>query len=186
MEGRRLDYPACVGYREFYRGKDALTLCGNGLDLCDRKMQGLLLVRQQERAFTAETALEIPAAGTAGLTCYYDEHSYLKFGIGPEGLLLEEYAGYEVVSRQTAPLPASTFHVRLRVTAADGQRHFAIQDRTDWHTLWSIPEPRYLTSEGLQCGKRFTGAMVGLYVHGASAVRFTDWVAVWPHPEEKR
>lgn len=23
--------------------KDALTLCGNGLDLCDRKMQGLLL-----------------------------------------------------------------------------------------------------------------------------------------------
>ena len=166
--------------------KDALTLCGNGLDLCDRKMQGLLLVRQQERAFTAETALEIPAAGTAGLTCYYDEHSYLKFGIGPEGLLLEEYAGYEVVSRQTAPLPASTFHVRLRVTAADGQRHFAIQDRTDWHTLWSIPEPRYLTSEGLQCGKRFTGAMVGLYVHGASAVRFTDWVAVWPHPEEKR
>ena len=166
--------------------KDALTLCGNGLDLCDRKMQGLLLVRQQERAFTAETALEIPAAGTAGLTCYYDEHSYLKFGIGPEGLLLEEYAGYEVVSRQTAPLPASTSHVRLRVTAADGQRHFAIQDRTDWHTLWSIPEPRYLTSEGLQCGKRFTGAMVGLYVHGASAVRFTDWVAVWPHPEEKR
>lgn len=166
--------------------KDALTLCGNGLDLCDRKMQGLLLVRQQERALTAETALEIPAAGTAGLTCYYDEHSYLKFGIGPEGLLLEEYAGYEVVSMQTAPLPASTSHVRLRVTATDGQRHFAIQDGTDWHTLWSIPEPRYLTSEGLQCGKRFTGAMVGLYVHGASAVRFADWVAVWPHPEEKR
>lgn len=181
-----MDYPACVGYREFYRGKDALTLCGNGLDLCDRKMQGLLLVRQQERAFTAETALEIPAAGTAGLTCYYDEHSYLKFGIGPEGLLLEEYAGYEVVSMQTAPLPASTSHVRLRVTATDGQRHFAIQDRTDWRTLWSIPEPHYLTSEGLQCGKRFTGAMVGLYVHGASAVRFTDWSAVWSCPVEKR
>ena len=165
---------------------DALTLCGNGLDLCDRKMQGLLLVRQQERAFTAETALEIPAAGTAGLTCYYDEHSYLKFGIGPENLLLEEYAGYEMVSRQTAPLPAGTSNVRLRVTATGGQRHFAMQDGTDWRTLWSIPEPRYLTSEGLQCGKRFTGAMVGLYVNGASAVRFADWVAVWPHPEEKR
>ena len=165
---------------------DALTLCGNGLDLCDRKMQGLLLVRQQERAFTAETTLEIPAAGTAGLTCYYDEHSYLKFGVGPEDLLLEEYAGYEMVSRQTAPLPAGTSNVRLRVTATGGQRHFAMQDGTDWRTLWSIPEPRYLTSEGLQCGKRFTGAMVGLYVHGASAVRFADWVAVWPHPEEKR
>ena len=87
---------------------------------------------------------------------------------------------------QTAPLPASTSPVRLRVTATGGQRHFAIQDGTDWRTLWSIPEPHYLTSEGLQCGKRFTGAMVGLYVHGASAVRFTDWVAVWPHPEEKR
>lgn len=117
---------------------------------------------------------------------YRDKNRINCYDIGPEGLLLEEYAGYEVVSRQTAPLPASTFHVRLRVTAADGQRHFAIQDRADWHTLWSIPEPRYLTSEGLQCGKRFTGAMVGLYVHGASAVRFTDWVAVWPHPEEKR
>lgn len=166
--------------------KDALTLCGNGLDLCDRKMQGLLLVRQQERAFTVETVLEIPAAGTAGLTCYYDEHSYLKFGVGPEGLVLEEYAGYEAVSRQTAPLPAGTSPVRLRVTATGGQRHFAIQDGTDWRTLWSIPEPHYLTSEGLQCGKRFTGAMVGLYVHGASAVRFTDWSAVWSCPEEKR
>lgn len=165
---------------------EALTLCGNGLDLCDRKMQGLLLVRQQERAFTVETVLEIPAAGTAGLTCYYDEHSYLKFGVGPEGLVLEEYAGYEAVSRQTAPLPAGTSPVRLRVTATGGQRHFAIQDGTDWRTLWSIPEPHYLTSEGLQCGKRFTGAMVGLYVHGASAVRFTDWSAVWSCPEEKR
>ena len=24
MEGRRMDYPACVGYREFYRGKRCL------------------------------------------------------------------------------------------------------------------------------------------------------------------
>lgn len=163
-----------------------LTLRGNGLDLCEMQMQGLLLVRQQERAFAAETALAIPAAGTAGLTCYYDEHSYLKFGVGPDGLLLQEYAGYEVLSTQTAPLPAGTSRVRLRVTTENGNRSFAVQDSTAWRTLWTIPEPRYLTGEGLKCGKRFTGAMVGLYVHGTAAVRFTDWAAAWPRPEEKR
>lgn len=165
---------------------DTLTLRGNGLDLCEMKMQGLLLVRQQERAFTAETELEIPAAGSAGLTCYYDEHSYLKFGVGAGGLLLEEYAGYEILASHMVPLPADTSRIRLRVTAADGTRSFAARSGGTWHTFWNIPEPGYLTSEGLKCGKRFTGAMVGLYVHGTSAVRFTDWAAVWPRPEEKR
>lgn len=165
---------------------DTLTLRGNGLDLCEMKMQGLLLVRQQERAFTAETELEIPAAGSAGLTCYYDEHSYLKFGVGAGDLLLEEYAGYEILASHMVPLPADTSRIRLRVTAADGTRSFAARSGGTWHTLWNIPEPGYLTSEGLKCGKRFTGAMVGLYVQGTSAVRFTDWAAVWPRPEEKR
>ena len=165
---------------------DTLTLRGNGLDLCEMKMQGMLLVRQQERAFTAETELEIPAAGSAGLTCYYDEHSYLKFGVGAGGLLLEEYAGYEILASHMVPLPADTSRIRLRVTAADGTRSFAARSGGTWHTFWNIPEPGYLTSEGLKCGKRFTGAMVGLYVHGTSAVRFTDWAAVWPRPEEKR
>lgn len=171
---------------DFAVQNDALTLRGNGLDLCEMQMQGVLLVRQQERAFTAEAELEVPAAGTAGLTCYYDEHSYLKFGVGPDGLLLEEYAGYAVLSTQTAPLPAGTQTVRLRITAENGTRSFAVQNGTAWRTLWTIPEPRYLTSEGLKCGKRFTGAMVGLYVHGTAAVRFTDWAANWPRPEEKR
>ena len=33
----------------------------------------------------------------------------------------------------------------------------------------------YLSSEGLVKGKRFTGAMVGIYVEGNSTVEFKDW-----------
>lgn len=168
---------------------EALLLHGNGRDLCDIHHRGLLLVRQQEADFTAETELRTdailaaPAGSSAGLTCYYDEHSYLKFGIGPGGLLLEEYAGQEVVAAQTAPLPAGDT-IRLRVAAAGGTRMFAVRDGGGWRTLWAIPEPRYLTSEGLKCGKRFTGAMVGLYVCGDCTARFIDWAAAWPRPEE--
>lgn len=167
-----------------------LQLTGNGRDLCDMHQQGLLLVRQQETDFTVEAELctgpllAAQSGTTAGLTCYYDEHSYLKFGVGPGGLLLEEYAGYEVISSKIAPLPTAE-KIRLRITAGQGTRSFAVENGGAWQTLWTIPEPPYLTSEGLKCGKRFTGAMVGLYVHGDCTVSFTDWAAVWPRPEEE-
>ena len=66
-----------------------LQLTGNGRDLCDMHQQGLLLVRQQETDFTVEAELctgpllAAQSGTTAGLTCYYDEHSYLKIWCWP-------------------------------------------------------------------------------------------------------
>ena len=127
------------------------------------------------------------ASGSAGMTCYYDEHSYLKFGVQTTetglSVLLEKYAGQEVLSRRTFR-PVHGGPAGLRVTAAKGKRSFSVcGPEGQWQTLAEIPEPAYLTSEGLSVGKRFTGAMVGLYVHGNFAVRFLDWTVHWRRPE---
>ena len=172
---------------------DALEIRGNGLDLWETRVQGILLVRQQERNFCAETWMDTQAlratsaSGSAGMTCYYDEHSYLKFGVQTTetglSVLLEEYAGQEVLSRRTFR-PVHGGPAGLRVTAAKGKRSFSVcGPEGQWQTLAEIPEPAYLTSEGLSVGKRFTGAMVGLYVHGNFAVRFLDWTVHWRRPE---
>lgn len=171
----------------------SLAIRGNGRDLWETQAQGILLVRQQERDFCAETQLdtaglqEAGSSGSAGITCYYDEHSYLKFGIQTTeaglSVLLEEYAGQAVVSRR-AFRPVHHGPVGLRVTARQGMRSFALcRQGGTWQTLTKIPEPAYLTSEGLRMGKRFTGAMVGVYVHGRFEARFLDWAVHWRRPE---
>lgn len=135
----------------------------------------------------ATTDSDKPFAGTT-LTWYTTlngnvSDNFANLGDTPWAKYVEEQTGITIeFQHPTQGSEAEEFAVML----ASGEYPDIIEYRTDWHTLWSIPEPRYLTSEGLQCGKRFTGAMVGLYVHGTSAVRFADWVAVWPHPEEKR
>lgn len=171
--------------------EDTLLLRGNGLDLCETAGQGVLLVRQQERDFSAEVVVDTAflanaaVGNSAGLTCYYDEHSYLKFGVQKTGtgacLLFEEYVGYEKRASEQYPLPVHDGHIRLKVTAGRGERIFAAQSVT----TKVIPEPAYLTSEGLKLGKRFTGAMVGVYVHGRMSVRFTQWNTRWDEAESK-
>lgn len=171
--------------------EDMLLLRGNGLDLCETAGQGVLLVRQQERDFSAEVVVDTAflanaaVGNSAGLTCYYDEHSYLKFGVQKTGtgacLLFEEYVGYEKRASEQYPLPVHDGHICLKVTAGRGERIFAAQSVT----TKAIPEPAYLTSEGLKLGKRFTGAMVGVYVHGRMSVRFTQWNTRWDEAESK-
>lgn len=167
----------------------ALFLKGNGGDLCDLRAQGILLVRQQERAFEALAELDLTGlreaaqSGSAGMTCYYDEQSYLKFGIQTDeaglSVLLEEYAGQDYTRRRVFRLGQSG-PVRLRITVGAGQRAFALGGpEGGWQTLAVLPEPPYLTSEGLKAGKRFTGAMVGLYVHGNFTVCVNDWSVRW-------
>ena len=134
-----------------------------------------------DTAFLANAAV----GNSAGLTCYYDEHSYLKFGVQKTGtgacLLFEEYVGYEKRASEQYPLPVHDGHICLKVTAGRGERIFAAQSVT----TKVIPEPTYLTSEGLKLGKRFTGAMVGVYVHGRMSVRFTQWNTRWDEAESK-
>ena len=173
-----------------------LSMRGNGCDLCDLDAEGILLMRQQERNFTVSVELDLTAfryAGEkegAGVTCYYDETSYLKFGPYRIGdtihLLIEERPGGHTVRHKLISLPAGATQMTLQVRAETGMRRLQFcTNGSDWQMAQSIPEPHYLTSEGVKAGKRFTGAMVGIYVQGKWEAHFRHWTASWIRPEEQ-
>lgn len=46
---------------------------------------------------------------------------------------------------------------------------------SQWHEIGKLQDTCYLSSEGLKKGKRFTGAVLGVYVHGNIKVKFFNW-----------
>ena len=49
----------------------------------------------------------------------------------------------------------------------------------DWKQAAVCKDTRYLSSEGLKKGKRFTGACAGIYVHGCVTGRFTGFSSIY-------
>ena len=99
----------------------------------------------------------------AGITGYYDEKSYCKFGLrGTENGTLAELTvrspeGKTVV--RSAPAACGT----LRMEADGLTRRFYLDD-----TMFAeLPRAEFLADEGRGCQKRFTGSMMGLYAVGA-------------------
>ena len=128
-----------------------------------------------------------------GITNYYDENSYVKCGLavrdGKQGLLLEEYVGDGIRSSRFTglSLPAGS-ELSIRMEGYDEGRRFSYLpggspqssgSSDGWIELGEITDVLYLSSGGLQKGKRFTGATVGIYVHGDITGTFTDWDTVW-------
>ena len=89
---------------------------------------------------------------------------------GIYGMLLAEYVGDSIRSERFLPVSEKNeFSLTMeidglkRTFSCSGIEPLVLQDT------------QYLASEGLSWGKRFTGAMLGLYVHGSLAVRFRSW-----------
>lgn len=154
----------------------SLLMLGSPSDLM-KKDATMLLERQRELKGAAKLSFEKPdlqEGSDAGITAYYDEHSYLKFGLamrgGIYGMLLAEYVGDSIRSERFLPVSEKNeFSLTMeidglkRTFSCSGIEPLVLQDT------------QYLASEGLSWGKRFTGAMLGLYVHGSLAVRFRSW-----------
>ncbi len=221
-----------------------ITIHGNGLDLNTLDYGTVLLQPQQDFSFEMECSVAVESVDAcrdgrcsrqstgnggnaevkdydtidwdAGLTCYYDENSYLKLALakrqGQCGVLVAEYVGdgyvtekffaVETVDLKTKPsMPqgqmcaengelAAEFRIvtknlkrscYYRVNAsATGEsgcmlqcRDTAIEDADDeWILAAVLEDTSYLSSEGLSKGKRFTGAMAGIYVHGQITATF--------------
>ena len=155
---------------------NSLFLTGSGMDLCFKECRSIFLERQKEFDFDAECILSttsIKEGESAGIASYYDENSYIKFGIsvkdGKTGVLLALYVDdrYEVLS--FTPLEVVADSVVLKEKCRGKNRTFSCCGYEE--TI----EALCLASEGLRKGKRFTGAMVGIYVEGKSTVEFLSW-----------
>lgn len=162
-------------YRAFARfdGQQIHLQCG--ADPATVAPSSLLLRRQTEKRFTqaVRVNMEHAAQGSlAGLTGYYDERSFFVLGIRKEDgryrlEIMEQIGEARQVRRLNAPVGSSAL---LGVTGDGFERQFTV----DGQEVGSL-RTEYLCDEGVQGGKRFTGAMVGLCALGGGWAVFTDY-----------
>ena len=142
-----------------------LTLRGDTRDLDDKATKAGIYTRQTalQCSFSARLDTTLAPGQQAGITGYYDEKSYCKFGLrGIENGTLAELTvrspeGETVV--RSAPATCGT----LRMEADGLTRRFYLND-----TLFAeLLRAEFLADEGRGCQKRFTGSMMGLYAVGA-------------------
>lgn len=173
--------------------EDGVYLLGSRTDLCEVSARNLLLQRQTAFDFVAETKLSFAPlldGQDAGMTCYYDENTYLKFGVFVESgkvlLKVQEHVDKETrdsfsvelgsgtgISGGAFPDP-SVKEIILQCETKGLERTFSYkrckaaagEDAETFITIGTLPNVYYLCDEGIKRGKRFTGAMLGVYAHG--------------------
>lgn len=156
--------------------EDGVYLLGSRTDLCEVSARNLLLQRQTSFDFTAETKLSYAAlqeGQDAGMTCYYDENTYLKFGVFIEGgktaLKVQEHVDNDTWDSFAVELADADKEIVLKCDTKGLERTFSYRwggDVETFTTLGTLPNVYYLCDEGIKRGKRFTGAMIGVYAYG--------------------
>lgn len=170
----------------------SIEITGDGLDLCHQNCRSLLLKRQPDFTFQAEFQMDIihesvsredggqdagfcgdagqgaSFSGDAGLVLYYDENTYIKFGITKTCVFVAEYIDNRYVRRQERPFSYEGNALVLRIETEGLCRGFLLNGQLicRWEDVTSI------CSEGFNKGKRFTGAMYGVYNNGTNIVRW--------------
>ena len=173
--------------------EDGVYLLGSRADLCEVSARNLLLQRQIAFDFIAETRFSFASLSDgqdAGMTCYYDENTYLKFGVFIESgkVLLKvqehvdndtwdsfsvelengmEISEKEIVLQCETKGLERTFSYKLCKAATGEEAELWQEDCAENFTVFgTLPNVYYLCDEGIKRGKRFTGAMLGVYAHG--------------------
>lgn len=180
----------------FARKEDGVLVRGNGRDLNVPGCAPLLLKAQPEFCFecSGRVAVETENADAdgwdAGLTCYYDENSYLKLALarrqGKYGILAAEYVDdryltehFTALEEENLPAGKGCPVMEFRIVTEDLKRTLywrqAEGQEGAWRQAAVLEQTAYLSSEGLKKGKRFTGAMAGVYVHGQIAAEFSKF-----------
>lgn len=184
-QGRIWLTPRALSHERISITDDSLKLTGSVDDLNTRECRSVLLTRQDAFSFVASTTVvnaEITDNQDLGLTCYYDENSYIKFGVGvkngKKGILVQEYVGDDFKTNEFIEDPSvnNAKSLCFEVTTECLQRSLSYSvDGNEFTNVMTIEDTSYLSSEGLKKGKRFTGATVGVYVHGDFAGEFKDF-----------
>ena len=194
-EGIWQDWSTIRGFEPgvFSEEEGVMCLKGNGRDLNTMEYSSLLLKHQQEFRFEMRCKLSVEGnTGTdentkdraddwdAGLTCYYDENSYLKLALcrkcGKPGILAAEYVDDRYVTEEFLPLDIVQMKVEFKIVTEDLRRSLYFREENgDWRQAAVLENTSYLSSEGLSKGKRFTGAAAGIYVNGSVKGYFSDF-----------
>lgn len=161
-----------------------IRIKGSRFPLKDVAARNILLQRQTSFCFRAETGLFIPKLADgqeAGLTCYYDENTWVclalckadgyyiqvKEHIGEKDILHEKYMLSDDCEGKKITLKVKTEYLRRLFTfCVEGQEETAAAE---------LPDVFYLCDEGIRMGKRFTGAMTGIYAVAGEQKLYADF-----------
>ncbi len=148
---------------------------GSKEDLSSMHARNILLRRQSDFKFSCVCKMKMPdiyPGQDMGITCYYDENTFIKFGIfatteeQPRLLIkvMEYIDGY--IEGKEIEVDCSKKDIYLKVNVNYLTRAFYFSyDGEEYQHVDTLTNVYYLCDEGLKKGKRFTGAMVGMYVY---------------------
>ncbi|MBR1703617.1 MAG: family 43 glycosylhydrolase [Lachnospiraceae bacterium] len=156
---------------------------GSKADLDTIDARNILVRRQTAFDFTAQVRMRIPKlqpGQNCGMVCYYDENTFVKYGLFAEedgvyiGVL--EKIGDEVRRSGFEKVQVTAWKsILFRVATKGLARKFSYcaDDGTDWEEeSAALENVYYLCDEGLKKGKRFTGAMVGMYAYAGDGAAY--------------
>lgn len=161
-----------------------LILKGSSHPLSSMEARNILVRRQSAFCFKAEAELKVPKledGQEAGLTCYYDENTWVCFFFSREDgtyfLQVKEHIDKVDMchDREIVDNPEGESYI-LGVETKYLQRSFYYGKVGE--EVKTLDEPAYvyyLCDEGISAGKRFTGAMVGIYGYAKDTPLFIEF-----------
>lgn len=148
---------------------------GSAYDLNSIYAKNILLRRQEHFRFNAQVKLKMPKlfpGQNCGMTCYYDENTFVKFALFANEkddtleLRVVEYIGDEIIKHEPVSLDERQRYIELRIETNYLVRSFSYSyDGKTFEKVTTLDNVYYLCDEGLKKGKRFTGAMIGMYAY---------------------
>ncbi len=142
-----------------------------GKDPAELSDAHLLLHRQKESGISQQVTVESSVGAYVGLCAYYDENSFILFGITREvnGNVLMLTAQEGTNRKEILLADGITEPVILRAEGTGLTRTFLCGDRK------TTVDITCLTDEGIHQGKRFTGAMLGLFATGSGTACMKEY-----------
>lgn len=167
--------------------ESGITLKGSSHSLTTIYARNLCLRRQTHFSFTFEVTLKAPSLlehQEAGVTCYYDENTYLTFHLIQtcEGLRIQVFEHIDEMNRlsfQSEIINESLKQITFKIVTKGLVRSFYYRiNSNSYQALGTLEQVNYLCDEGIKKGKRFTGAMYGFYGYAGQnplSIEVTDF-----------
>lgn len=109
--------------------------------------------------------------GECGIVCYYDERSFVRLGVRKDQLCLMSQIGQNHVDKMLMVDGMEKMKSITLLCRTEGlKRTFSYVQGDKEYELASLDNVTWLSDEGVEGGKRFTGAMVGVFVIATTGV----------------
>ena len=157
---------------------------GSRAPLSDVQARNILVRRQCDFCFKAEAEFKVPElceGQEAGITCYYDENTWVCFFVSREKenyfLQVKEHIGKEDIchTKEALNAPVGEQYVLGVETRYLRRQFYYGKIGKERKNITELSNVYYLCDEGISMGKRFTGAMVGMYGYAGDNPLFVEF-----------